>query len=154
MKTFIELDYCLQTFLLYGTGLMLVFFPILGVFGLLGLLALGAWQLLSGLVTGLCFQKLVRNYYLPIALVYLGCICSVANFDLLPTFLEPISFLLALFFWIIIPYGIAVWYYRMVQKDYKKIKRRAPLKPIKNGLAMNCPYEEQEGAFYYDNWAM
>lgn len=150
MKTFIKVDYFLQTFFIYGTAITFILFPI----GLLGLMALGACQLISGLIVGLCFQKLVRNYYLPNALVYLGCIVAVAHFDLLPNFLEPISFFLGLLFWVIIPYGIGVWYYRMTRKDFKKFKKQASLRPTRNGLEMNCPYEEEEKEFYYDNWAV
>ena len=60
MKTFLKIDYWIQTICII---LILITIPFVFV-PLLILAIFGAWQLLSGMITTLCYPKLERKMYL------------------------------------------------------------------------------------------
>ena len=142
MKTFLKVDYHVQTFLIIimGATLPLIFIP------MLLLIVFGGWQLLSGVLTALCYKKLDRKKYLIKALGYvfflfIGYQLTEAN--LLPDFFVDAitSFFI---FWIIFPFAIGVWYYSMVRKDYHHYCKKKEV--ISNTMAANSPMEKENRA--------
>ncbi len=139
MKTFLKIDYIVQTLLLISMGMTIpfIFIP------LLLLAVLGGWQLLSGVITTFCYPKLKRNAYLAKALgylvfLYLTNLAVEAN--LLPSFLNigELGFILT---WIICPFGIGIWYYRMLSKDYYRFCKKKVT--LSNTMEMNSPLEQK-----------
>ena len=140
MKTFLKVDYHVQTFFLIimGATLPLIFIP------MLLLIVFGGWQLLSGVLTALYYKQLDRKKYLIRALGYvfflfIGYQLTEAN--LLPDFF--VNAMTSFFvFWIILPFAIGVWYYRMVRKDYYHYC--AEITIASNTMEANSPMEKEE----------
>lgn len=137
MKTFLKVDYYLQTLLLtlMGVTLPFIFIP------LFLLIVFGGWQLISGAITGFFYKKLNRKKYLIKALSYLFFLFfsyQLTEMNILPDFLND-SAALALFFWLIIPLAIGIWYYVMVNKDYRHYCKEKVVKC--NTVEMNSPLE-------------
>lgn len=86
------------------------------------LFILGGWQLLSGLFVGIMRSDGKRFEYLFRSVVYLSFLYSstyfLSGWDI-PPFLG--IFLMVLFF-LVIPSGIAIWYYKYSQRDLEKIR--------------------------------
>ena len=137
MKTFLKVDYWMQTILLY---LMAMTFPLIWVPVLL-LLGFGSWQLLSGLITAIFYKKLARKVYLPKALTYvLFLYLSGIWVDEIP-FVDELVVIYFLIFWLIIPLVIGFWYYFMVRKDYDHFCAEKVIKP--NTMEMNSPFVKE-----------
>ncbi len=140
MKTFLKVDYHLQTLLLIlmGVTLPFIFIP------MLLLMVFGGWQLLSGVFIAFCYPQLDRKRYLIKALSYVLFLFigyHLAEANLLPGFLADtmIGFFV---FWIILPFAIGVWYYLMVQKDYHHYCLGVTI--ASNTMAANSPMEKEE----------
>lgn len=140
MKTFLKIDYHVQFLALL---LMIVTLPLFFV-PMLILIFFGGWQLLSGLITAIFYKKLDRKHYVTKAIGYLAILALgmlLADNNLLPNFIidTGIGFFL---FWLIIPFGIGIWYYRMVSKDYHKYCTKPIVKS--NTMEMNSPFDREE----------
>lgn len=137
MKTFLIIDYWMQTILLclMGMTIPLIFVP------LLLLLGFGGWQLLSGLITAIFYKKLNREAYLPKALAYvLFLYLGFEAMELFP-FLEELGGIAFILFVLITPLVIGFWYYLMVRRDYDHFCREKVIKP--NTMEMNSPFVEE-----------
>lgn len=142
MKTFLKVDYWIQTVFLV---LMCITIPLFFIPMFL-LVIYGAWQLLSGMITALCYPALNRKMYLAKALGYLLFLFVGYLFDeagLLPDFLgeTAIGFIL---FWLIVPFAIGLWYYNMVRKDYHYYCKKKEV--VSNTMAANSPLEKEYAA--------
>lgn len=133
MKTFLKIDYWIQTILLclMGMTIPLVIIP------LLLLLGFGGWQLFSGLITAVFYKKLDRKAYLPKALAYVLFLFLTTELVNIFPFLEELEGIGFILFWLIIPVSIGVWYYLMVSKDYNLYCKDEVIKP--NTMEMNSP---------------
>ncbi|MFK7978603.1 MAG: hypothetical protein AB8G86_01360 [Saprospiraceae bacterium] len=144
MKTFLIIDYWMQ-----GIVITLVLITIPFVFvPLLILVLLGAWQLLSGLITAFFYPALKRKMYLAksisyLLFLYLSYLLTEA--DLMPNFLSDtgIGFIV---FWVLLPFVIGLWYYKMVSKDYHQYCEEQEVRS--NTMEANSPLERQEQVFY------
>lgn len=137
MKTFLKVDYHIQTLvlILMGATLPFVFIP------LLLLIVFGGWQLLSGAITAFCYRKLERKKYLAKALGYLLFLFisyQLMEANLVPDFLLN-STIVAFLIWLIIPFAIGVWYYIMVHNDYRYYCKQKIVHS--NTMEMNSPLE-------------
>lgn len=134
MKTFLIIDYWMQTILLclMGITIPLIFVP------LLLLLGFGGWQLLSGLITAVFYKKLARKAYLPKALAYvLFLFLGAKAMEIFP-FLEELGGIAFVLFMLVIPLAIGYWYYFMVRRDYDHFCKEKVIKP--NTMEMNSPF--------------
>ena len=137
MKTFLKIDYWMQTMLFISMCLTIPFIFIPMVL----LAVIGAWQLLSGAITGLFLTALNRNFYLPKAIGYLGLLFAGdlwSKSGQLPSFLDS-GFGFVGFF-LLFPVLIGLWYYNMVSKDYKFHCKKEII--ASNTMKANSPMEK------------
>ena len=137
MKTFLKIDYWVQTVLLVS---MFVTIPFVLVPMLL-LIVFGGWQLMSGAITGLFLRQLNRKFYLLKSIGYLGFLFSG---ELLGERGDLFAFLDSGFgyitFFLGIPFIIGLWYYNMVRKDYLLHCEKEIVKS--NTMEANSPMEK------------
>ncbi len=138
MKTFLKIDYWMQTILLclMGITIPLIFVP------LLLLLGFGGWQLLSGLITAIFYKKLARKAYLPKALAYVLFLFLASVWEDKIPFLDELGGVYFFIFLLIIPMSIGVWYHMMVKKDYHRYCTKEVIKP--NTTEMNSPFVKEK----------
>lgn len=109
-KQFYKNELTLQKILLFGTMLLyLTFF-----FGLMMQFVLGVFQVMSGLVHAIYFKDPRRQKYLIGVVGYF-----LISFSLITLNTGGVAFteLIGLLWGIIVPMGIAVWYYRLTKQD-------------------------------------
>ena len=134
MKTFLSIDYWMQTILLCLMGLTI---PTI-IIPLYLLLAFGGWQLLSGIITAIFYKKLDRKAYLPKSLAYLLFLyLGFEAMEIFP-FLEELGVIGFVLFLLIIPLVIGFWYYLMVRRDYDHLYSGKTIK--NNTMEMNSPF--------------
>lgn len=134
MKTFLSIDYWMQTIFL---GLIFLTIPFVFV-PLFLLFAFGVWQLLSGTLTAIFYKKLDRKAYLLKALGYLVFLyLGYVAVDLFP-FLDGLTGIGFFILWLMIPVGIGIWYYLMVKTDYHCFCTKEAVKH--NTMEMNSPF--------------
>ncbi|MCB0704537.1 MAG: hypothetical protein KDC34_04480 [Saprospiraceae bacterium] len=128
-KKFLTVDLILQSIFI-GGPLAYIFIDMFSsafgtslIFGLLALLVIGAWQLISGLVMAIVFKDPLRRKYL----------IGVGVFFLLVFLLNSLMggigdsslpYTVKMLTWIVIPIAIACWYYLITYRDLQQAKAK------------------------------
>ena len=122
-RNFLTADLYIQTFLIgvpilaAGIGLLVGSFGGV-IWGMIGLVFIGAWQLISALVLAIQFKDPLRLKYLIAVALYLGLAFTLANIANGPSRLVGLI-------WFIIPIAIALWYYAITYTEQRQVKAQS-----------------------------
>ncbi|MGK0364547.1 MAG: hypothetical protein ACI85O_001604 [Saprospiraceae bacterium] len=112
-KGFLTADYWIQTII----GIPCAIFSLV-IYGIILLLPLGIWQVISSLVLVFGYKDKKRIPHLIFTVIWFVVLA-------LTIFINIESFALYLFYFILLPAGVAIWYYSITYNDYLLINGKS-----------------------------